>query len=383
MSQYIDSISHQYNTGERTVPSRTKEKWTGLSDLSHFLMGSDTMEDLAERAAKYIVDILSIDYCRIVLQEYDKYYCKASYSRTYPYMIRGNGRESAAAEAVYTRMLSRDAAAKLYLAHQHLTTQENISLGISPGEQSWLIPLRADSLQIGVLILGQKSGSDGELLDESSYYLVDLIADQISSAFLREQLNNRLESLSIETVLALSKTLETRDSPSVLHSKRMAVMSEQIAAQYKFSVRETRELCWAALLHDIGKIGVEDMILRKPGPLDDDEWKVMKTHPEIGAQIVRGISGLENLAPIILSHHERVDGRGYPLGLKRDEIPLGARILAVVDSYTAMTEGRPYRKARSHHQAVMEIKKNSGQMYDPEVVNIFVGLFETESVISQ
>jgi HD-GYP domain-containing protein (c-di-GMP phosphodiesterase class II) len=226
-------------------------------------MGSDTMEDLVERAAKYIVDILSIDYCRIVLQEFNKYYCKASYSRNYPYMVRGNGRESAAAEAVYSRMLSRDASVKLYLAHQHLTTQENVSLGISPGEQSWLIPLRADTLQIGVLILGQKPGSDGELLDESSYYLVDLIADQLSNAFLRKQLNNRLESLSIETVLALSKTLETRDSHSVQHSKRMAVMSEQIAAQYNFSVRETRELCWAALLHDIGKIGVEDMILRK------------------------------------------------------------------------------------------------------------------------
>lgn len=378
MSQYIDSISHQYTTGERTVPSRTREKWTGLSDLSHFLMGSDTMEELAESAAKYIVDILSIDYCRIVLQEYSKYYCKASYSRTFPYMVHGNYRESAAAEDVYSRMLSKDASAKLYLAHQHLTTQENASLGISPGEQSWLIPLRADSFQIGVLILGQKPESDGELLDESSYFLVDLIADQLSNAFIRTQLSNRLESLSIETVLALSKTLETRDSHTIEHSKRMAVMAEQIATQYKFSVRETRELCWAALLHDIGKIGVEDMILHKPGPLDDDEWKIMKTHPEIGAQIVRGISGLENLAPLILSHHERMDGRGYPLGLKRDEIPLGARILAVVDSYTAMTEGRPYRKARTHTEAIIEIKKCSGEMYDPEVVDIFMDLFETE-----
>lgn len=381
MSQYIDSISRQYSTGERTVPPRTKEKWTGLSDLSHFLMGSDTMEDLAERAAKYIVDILSIDYCRIVLQEGNKYYCKASYSRTYPYSIHTNNREPIAAEAVYSRMLSQDASAKLYLAHQHLTTQEHISLGISPGEQSWLIPLRADTIQIGILILGQKSGSDGELLDESSYYLVDLIADQLSNAFLRTQLNNRLESLSIETVLALSKTLETRDSPSSVHGKRMAVMSEQLAARYKFSVRETRELCWAALLHDIGKIGIEDMILRKPGPLNDDEWKVMKTHPEIGAQIVRGVSGLENLAPLILSHHERIDGRGYPLGLRRDEIPLGARILAVVDSYTAMTEGRPYRKARTHDEAITEIKKNSGAMYDPEVVSTFVELFDKESDI--
>jgi putative nucleotidyltransferase with HDIG domain len=205
---------------------------------------------------------------------------------------------------------------------------------------------------------------------------VDLISDQLSSAFLRTQLNDRLETLSIETVLALSKTLETRDSDSGSHSKRMAAMSEQVAEQYDFSVRETRELCWAALLHDIGKIGVEDMILRKPGPLDDNEWKIMRMHPEIGAQIVRSVSGLENIAPLIQSHHERIDGTGYPLGLKGHEIPLGARIIAVVDSYSAMTEGRTYRQARSHSEAIEEIKKNSGSMYDPDVVDVFVSLFE-------
>lgn len=376
MSQYIDSISHQYETGGMTVLSRTQSRWTGLSDLSHFLMGSDTVEDLAQSAAKYIVDILEIDYCRIILQEPNgHFYCKASYSPKYPYLDRVSLRESSAAEKIYTRLLINDADSKSYLANDHLTTTQKASLGISEGEQSWIIPLRVDAQRIGILILGQEPGIDKELFDESSYYLLDLISDQLSNAFLRTQLNNRLETLSIETVLALSKALETRDSHSASHSKRMAVMSEQIASHYNFSVRETRELCWAALLHDIGKIGVEDMILKKPGPLDGNEWKIMKTHPEIGAQIVRGVSGLENIAPIILSHHERVDGLGYPCGLKNKEIPLGARIIAVVDSYTAMTEGRPYRQALTHEQAVNELRLNTGKMYDPEVVDVFVDLF--------
>jgi putative nucleotidyltransferase with HDIG domain len=381
MSQYVNSVTQRLNTGALMTLSRSREKWTGLSDLSHYLMGSDTVDDLAESAAKYIVDILAIDYSRIILQDGDgQFYCKAAYTQKFPFKMHGSVKESFAASAVYSRLLSEDANAKLFLAHEHLSPVENASIGIKPGEQSWLIPLRADSQQIGILILGQSPGPGKELLDESSYYLVDLISDQLSGAFLRTQLNNRLETLSIETVIALSKTLETRDSPSATHSKHMANMSEKIASKYQFSVRETRELCWAALLHDIGKIGVEDMILKKPGPLDDNEWQVMRTHPEIGSQIVRGVTGLDTIAPLIFSHHERMDGNGYPRGLKGTEIPLGARIIAVVDSYSAMTEGRPYKKARSHQEALQELQKNSGQMYDPEVVDIFVGLFESESI---
>jgi len=144
--------------------------------------------------------------------------------------------------------------------------------------------------------------------------MVDLISDQLSNAIHRAQMNDQLESLSIETVIALSKTLETRDLHSASHSKLMASLAEQMGVQFNLSVRETRELCWAALLHDIGKIGVEDTILKKPGPLSESEWAVIKTHPEIGAQIVRGVSGLESIAPLILTHHERYDGKGYPAG---------------------------------------------------------------------
>jgi putative nucleotidyltransferase with HDIG domain len=205
---------------------------------------------------------------------------------------------------------------------------------------------------------------------------LELIADQLANALHRTKLNERLINLSIETVLALSKTLETRDSYSGSHSKRLAKFTERLALAYGFSVRETRELCWAALLHDIGKIGVEDQILNKPGPLDPREWEIMRTHPQVGEKIVRGLSGLEKVAPLINAHHERFDGAGYPNGLKKEEIPLGARIIAVVDSYTAMTEGRNYRQARSHDEAVLELKKYSGKMYDPEVVRTFLRCFD-------
>lgn len=357
--------------------TRTREKWTGLSDLSHYLIASDTLEDLAESASKYIVDIVGVDYCRIILLDRDgQFYCKAAYSRLVPFISHYSTLEPLEAEKVYARLLDFENMNKLFLAHKDLTAEENASLGISAGEKSWIIPLRVESEGIGVLILGQHPSLHKELLDEDSYYLVDLISDQLSNAIRRTQLNDRLENLSIETVIALSKTLETRDSHSASHSKRMASLSEQMASLYKFSVRETRELCWAALLHDIGKIGVEDKILRKETSLDEQEWNIMRTHPEIGAQIVRGLSGLENIAPLIFCHHERLDGKGYPRGLQGEEIPLGARIIAVVDSYSAMTEGRPYRPSRSHREALIELRKHSGTMYDPDVVEKFISIFE-------
>ena len=376
MTQFVDGIAQSYRRKGRAMPPLIKEKWVSLSDLSHFLMGSDTLEDLVENASGYIVDILEVDYCRIILMDLNgRYYCKSEYSRTEPFHLNGTIFEPSVAEGVYSRLLDPDNYLRLLLAHEHLSPLEKASLGIKETEKSWIIPLKIESRGIGVLILGQKGSNGNQILSEDSYYMVDLISDQLSNAIHRAQMSDQLESLSIETVIALSKTLETRDLHSASHSKLMASLSEQMANHYQFSVRETRELCWAALLHDIGKIGVEDTILKKAGPLTDDEWEVMKMHPEIGAQIVRGVSGLESIAPLVLTHHERVDGTGYPQGLRGDQIPLGGKILAVVDAYSTMTEGRPYQEKRSHSEAIQEILNNSGKAYDPEVVELFLSLF--------
>ncbi len=376
MTQFVDGIAQSYRRKGRAMPPQVKEKWVSLSDLSHFLMGSDTLEDLVENASSYIVDILEVDYCRIILMDLNgRYYCKSEYSKTEPFHLNGTIFEPSVAEGIYSRLLDPDNHLRLLLAHEHLTSIEKASLGIKESEKSWIIPLKIESRGIGVLILGQKGSNGSQILSEDSYYMVDLISDQLSNAIHRAQMNDQLESLSIETVIALSKTLETRDLHSASHSKLMASLSEQMATHYQLSVRETRELCWAALLHDIGKIGVEDTILKKTGPLSTEEWEIMKMHPEIGAQIVRGVSGLESIAPLVLTHHERVDGTGYPQGLTGDEIPLGGRILAVVDAYSTMTEGRPYQAKRSHAEAIQEIVNNSGKAYDPGVVNLFLSLF--------
>ena len=125
---------------------------------------------------------------------------------------------------------------------------------------------------------------------------------------------------------------------------------------------------------DIGKIGIDDSVLKKPGKLNDEEWVIMKKHPEIGYRIAKSASELEPIAEYILTHHEKWNGKGYPKGLKGEEIPLLSRILAVVDAYDAMTEDRVYRKAMSKEEAIMEILANAGEQFDPEIAKIFIGI---------
>jgi HD-GYP domain-containing protein (c-di-GMP phosphodiesterase class II) len=168
----------------------------------------------------------------------------------------------------------------------------------------------------------------------------------------------------------LTNALEARDSNSKIHSEHMANLSAKLAKYLDCSEKETLDIYWAALLHDIGKIGVSDQILHKPGPLNDDEWKMMRNHPQIGARIVQGMTGLDSIAPLILMHHERMDGSGYPKGLQGEQIPIGARIIAVVDSYTAITEGRNYREKRTH--AIAELILGKGVLFDARVVDEFI-----------
>jgi HD-GYP domain-containing protein (c-di-GMP phosphodiesterase class II) len=132
-----------------------------------------------------------------------------------------------------------------------------------------------------------------------------------------------------------------------------------------------------SLLHDVGKIGVSDTILLKPAKLTDDEWESMRRHPEIGYNILRQVKFLHGAAEIVLAHHERWDGQGYPYGLREDEIPLGARIFSVVDTFDAMTSDRRYRQAKSTLEAMNEILKYSGSQFDPLIVEAFLDVYET------
>jgi cyclic di-GMP phosphodiesterase len=170
----------------------------------------------------------------------------------------------------------------------------------------------------------------------------------------------------------LCGALELEDDMKSQHTSRVGELSILVATEMGMRKEEIRVLQKAAILADIGKIEIAEDILNNPGALSDQEWKEMKRHPDLGYEILSGIAHLRDAADIVQGHHERYDGQGYPRNLKGQEIPLGARILSVVDAYTAMTSDRPHRKKMSHEMAIKEILRNSLTQFDPEVVRAFV-----------
>ncbi|MFQ5766589.1 MAG: HD domain-containing phosphohydrolase [Acidobacteriota bacterium] len=189
---------------------------------------------------------------------------------------------------------------------------------------------------------------------------------------------SEIQSTYETTLEALIAALDSRDSETQGHSMRVSEFTALVARRLGISEPELTDIRRGALLHDVGKIGIPDAILRKPGPLDDDEWKVMRLHPQLGYDMLKGITFLEGAIPIVLSHQERFDGTGYPEGQKGEEIPLGARIFSVVDTYDAITSTRPYRAGRPYEVARDEIIKFSGTQFDPRVVQIFLKIPQIE-----
>jgi putative nucleotidyltransferase with HDIG domain len=210
---------------------------------------------------------------------------------------------------------------------------------------------------------------------DDKLYITSLVSDQAASAISRSRLLSQLTENRLETVLALAKTIEARDRYTGGHAQRVTDLAEKLARRLKLDEKEVQNIRWAALLHDIGKIGISDEILHRPGPLSDAEWEIMRQHPDIGAEIILMVSNLTVVADLVRNHHEHFNGSGYPRGLSGEDIPLGARILAIIDSYGAMTDGRVYRPASTHQGALNEIIRCAGTLYDPILVQEFVSLF--------
>ena len=199
-------------------------------------------------------------------------------------------------------------------------------------------------------------------------HLEELVAERTGELDLAlDEVENSYRS----TLKALVQALETRDFETHGHSERVVTFSLRLAYELDLDARQMRSLEFGAMLHDIGKIGVPDAVLRKPAALNEAEWAKMRLHPLHGQQILRGIPFLDGAIKLVAQHHEKWDGTGYPLGLKGEETDLNARIFAVVDAFDAIVSDRVYRAGRSYEEALAEIERCSGKQFDPEVVAAF------------
>jgi response regulator RpfG family c-di-GMP phosphodiesterase len=262
---------------------------------------------------------------------------------------------------------------------------------IKPGEQDeFLIHLRHQGftsyLGAPVFLKGGLPAGVLTLFDRSprrytkrEFALIRTVTNQMGIALDRAQLIDKIQEMNFESVRALVSAIESRDPYTRGHSIQVADLSVAVAREMDFSTRELTLLEFAGLLHDVGKIAVPEAILQKRTSLTDDEWKEIRQHSIISARIIGPISNLKPIQNWILYHHERFDGKGYPDKVKGKSIPLASRIMAVCDTYSAMTGNRPYRKALNHDAALEELRNVAGTQLDPSVVKIFTGLYGNDS----
>lgn len=230
------------------------------------------------------------------------------------------------------------------------------------------VPVLMKEKLIGVL---QAINKRGGLFDRYDLELLTALASQVAVAIENARLYNELKETFYEIVFALADTIEKRDPYTGGHTKRVMDYALSIGIEMGLDKKDLENLKLAAILHDIGKIGIRDVVLLKEEKLTDEEYSLIKNHTIFGTEILEHVKQLKDIIPGVKYHHEKFDGSGYPEGLKAEEIPIIARIIAVADSFDAMTTDRPYRKGLPFNVAAEELKRKAGIQFDPTVVEAF------------
>lgn len=236
-----------------------------------------------------------------------------------------------------------------------------------------VVPVSSKERMVGVLqAINKKAGC----FTNDDLEMLETLAHQVGTAIENALLYQEQRETFLGVTTAFAEALEKRDNYTGGHTKRVCEYSMAIARHLELSDKQLEELNLSAILHDIGKIGVQDRILQKPGKLEPDEFAEMNRHPVLGSEILEHVKSLRAMIGGVRNHHERYDGSGYPDHKKGEEIPLIGRIIAVADSFDAMTSTRPYRTALSHETALSELTKYSGSQFDPHIVEAFMEVYK-------
>ncbi len=241
-------------------------------------------------------------------------------------------------------------------------------------------PLIVQKKIIGVIeVINKRDG----LFTNKDLEIISLISSSASVALQNAFLYRELDELFKGTITSLANSVEAKDPYTSGHVNRVTELSVEIGKRIGLKGEDLRTCELAAILHDIGKIAIPDSILKKPDKLTEEEFEIMKTHVYHGARILNPIPGMKSVIPAVLHHHERWDGKGYPMGLKGKEIPLIARIITITDSFDAMNSDRPYRKRLAPEVIEKELREKSGFQFDPELVDVFLEIEEVKELLNK
>jgi putative nucleotidyltransferase with HDIG domain len=337
---------------------------------------SDTRQVL-QQTMRPIVDVLGFDRAIIMLVDEKREYLEYSYAV-------GESAQLLAKMTDYRIPLEREQNLMIRVLKKRrpVLIRDVKAAGLNPsnriladfGPSSFIVcPLIAEEGVIGILAADRKPGQ--KPLTSADTEFLSIFANNIATVFQRARLDEQLQKSYVASVRALVQAIEEKDTYTRGHSERVAWIVVQVARELGMTEHEVEYLRFGSILHDVGKIGIPESIVRSPKPLTEGEYKIIQKHPLKGLEILQHIPFIKDHMYLIRSHHERWDGKGYPDGLRGDEIPLGAQIVAIADAFDAMTSSRPYRRGLPPKQAAREIKKGIGTQFSGEVVHAFLSVF--------
>lgn len=372
-----------------------KDPLTGLYSYQYF---TERLSIELKNARRYLhpfsLIIIDIDYFKSVndiygysvgnsiLREFAQYLKK--FARTSDLIIRYGGAafailspdtDKGGAVAFGQRLCEKMQRHNFHSRKQNIKLKVSIGVTSFPADQIDTLPGLIDAVESAVREAKERGGNRicaFRTADEKEKVVQTKKEDIKDLRSRLKKAGKKLDQALLESIYAFAKAIEARDHYTGKHAEKMISIVREIGGQLELSKKQVATLEHAAVLHDLGKIGIDDNILRKKGKLTKREFGQIKKHPLIGAEILRSIHFLNDVVPLILYHHERFDGKGYTSGLKGHEIPIGARILAIADVYQALISDRPYRKAYTKREALKIIKEASGRQFDPDVVEALI-----------
>ena len=374
-SDELGALAEAFNT----MSARITHKLDGMShkirDLSVEISSLSTLgETLAQmpdaraemrQLTEMVLEVCAASYVALYLYEDDELRLAASAGD------RGALHDKIGELCAQVARSGKPAAARITAPTGAVTLEREVG----DGALALAMPLVMKSAVGGVIAISSVGSDD---LHEDDLSLLAAIASQITFALQNAQAYQQLDDMYLETVTALAAAMEAKDQYTAAHAETISTMAVDVGRRLGLTATELRQLQYAAVLHDIGKIGVPGSVLDKPGRLDDEEFALIAQHTIIGERIISRIRYLQPISRIVRSAHERWDGTGYPDGLSGEDIPLAARILLVCDAFHAMTSDRPYRKALPTAAAIVELEDNARSQFDSTVVDAFLLEFGAE-----